>query len=138
VIVGAVNVATNLERIGDHAAGIARLVMRMAEQPLIKPLIDIPQMAQIGREMVRHAVDSFLNADAPLAEKVAAQDNEVDQLHGQVYRDLVEIMRKDNTVIQRATYLLWISHNLERIGDRALNIAERAVYITTGELKEFE
>jgi phosphate transport system protein len=137
-IVGAVSVATNLERIGDHAAGIARLTLRMIDQPLLKPLVDIPQMAEIGREMVQGAVDAFLAHDAELAERIVKRDDDVDRLQDHVYRELLEIMTNDKSTIERATYLLWVSHNLERIGDRAENICERAIYATTGELKEFQ
>jgi phosphate transport system protein len=136
LIVGAVSVATNLERIGDHAAGIARLTMRMIDQPLIKPLIDIPQMAEIGREMVKNGVRSFVDRDAKLAENVVHRDDDIDRLHAQVYRDLITFMTQDPSTVERATFLLWVSHNLERIGDRAINICERAIYVATGELKE--
>lgn len=137
-IVGAVSVATNLERIGDHAAGIARLTLRMIDQPLVKPLVDIPQMAEIGREMVQGAVDAFLSHDTALAERIVARDDDMDRLQDHIYRELLEIMTNDKSTIERATYLLWVSHNLERIGDRAENICERAIYATTGELKEFQ
>jgi phosphate transport system protein len=136
IVVGAVSVATNLERIGDHAAGIARLTLRMADQPLIKPLIDLPQMAEIAREMVKNAVDAFLDHNAVLAESVVTRDDDVDRLNQQVYRDLLSIMTRDPNTIERATFLLWVSHNLERIGDRAINICERAIYVATGDLKE--
>lgn len=136
-VVGAVSVATNLERIGDHAAGVARLTLRMIDQPLLKPLIDIPQMAEIGREMVKGAVDSFLDHNIQLAENIVRKDKQVDILHERVYRELIEFMTRDATTIERATFLLWVSHNLERIGDRAMNICERAIYAATGELKEF-
>ena len=137
-VVGAVSVATNLERIGDHAAGIARLTLRMIDQPLLKQLVDIPQMAEIGREMVKGSVDAFIEHDAALAERIVGRDNDVDLLHEQVYRELIGFMTKDTATIERATFLLWVSHNLERIGDRAMNICERAVYAATGELKEFQ
>jgi phosphate transport system protein len=136
ILVGAVSVATNLERIGDHAAGIARLTLRMIDQPLLKPLVDLPQMAEIGREMVKGAVEAFVNSNAALAEQVIERDKEVDRLHKQVYQDLLGFMTDDPTTVERATFLLWVSHNLERIGDRASNICERAVYVATGELKE--
>jgi|SRR5450432_3186054 phosphate transport system protein len=135
-VVGSLSIATNLERIGDHAAGIARLTLRMVDQPLLRPLVDIPQMAEVGREMVKGAVDAFLSHDAPLAEQIVARDKDVDALHLRVYNDLIGFMTKDSATIERATYLLWVSHNLERIGDRATNICERAIYAATGELKE--
>ncbi|MCC7450396.1 MAG: phosphate signaling complex protein PhoU [Anaerolineae bacterium] len=137
VIVGAANVAINLERIGDHAAGIARLTMRMADQPLLKPLIDVPQMAEVARSMVRDSVTAFLSQDTALAEQVVQRDEQIDRLHQQVYTDLIGFMTKDPSTVERATFLLWVSHNLERIGDRATNICERAIYVATGELKEF-
>jgi phosphate transport system protein len=137
VLVGAVSVGTNLERIADHAAGIARLALRMVDQPLVKPLVDIPQMAEIDRDMVKGAVDAFLRHDAVLAEQIVKRDDEVDRLHDQVYKELIGFMTKDPSTVERATFLLWVSHNLERIGDRATNICERAVYVATGELKEY-
>jgi phosphate transport system protein len=136
VIVGAVSVATNLERIGDHAAGIARLTLRMIDQPLLKPLVDLPEMALIAREMIRDSVKAFSEHDAVLAEAVVKRDDSIDMLHKQVYDDLLAFMTKDTNTIERATFLLWVSHNLERIGDRACNICERAIYVATGELKE--
>jgi phosphate transport system protein len=137
VIVGAVSIATNLERIGDHAAGIARLTLRMIDQPPIKPLVDIPLMCDICREMVADAVQSYVQRDAVLAEAVIKRDDDVDALDDRVYRDLIAIMTNDPSTVERATSLLWVSHNLERIADRACNISERAVYVATGELKEY-
>lgn len=136
-IVGAVSVATNLERMGDHAAGIARLTLRMCDKPLLKPLVDIPQMAEIAREMIRSSLDAYLKRDLALAEKVVAQDQQINRLHDLVYEELLGYMMNDARTIERATFLLWVSHNLERIGDRSINICERAIYLATGELKEF-
>lgn len=136
-IVAAISIATNLERIGDHAAGIARLTMRMCDQPLLKPLVDIPQMAEIARGMVNDAVRSYIEPSVALAEAVVARDKQVNELHRHVYEDLLAYMMRDSSTIERATYLLWVSHGLERIGDRAKNICERAIYLATGELKEF-
>ncbi len=135
-VMGAVSVATNLERIGDHAAGIARLTLRMVDQPLLRPLVDIPQMAELGRDMVKDAVRAFIEHDSVLAEQVVSRDTDVDVLQDTVYQQLIGFMMTDPSTVQRATYLLWVSHNLERIGDRATNICERAIYATTGILKE--
>jgi phosphate transport system protein len=132
-----VSVATNLERIGDHAAGIARLTLRLCERPLVKPLVDIPEMARIGREMVKDAVDAFVEHNEQLAQAVVQRDHDVDMLQDHVYDELISIMMRTPSTVELATYLLWVSHNLERIGDRALNICERAVYVATGILKEF-
>jgi phosphate transport system protein len=136
-IVGSVSVATNLERIGDHAAGIARLTLRMIDQPLLKPLIDLPQMAVNARDMVRDAVLAFTAHDSQLADSVVKRDDTLDMLHDKIYHELVGYMTRDSSTIERATYLLWVSHNLERIGDRSCNICERAIYVVTGELREF-
>lgn len=136
-VVGALSVATNLERIGDHAAGIARLTLQMLDKPLLKPLVDIPEMAEIARWMVRGAVNAFLLHDAVAAEQIVAKDKTIDVLNKRVYIELIDYMTHDPSTVERATFLLWVSHNLERIGDRAMNICERAIYVATGILKEF-
>ncbi len=138
VIVGTVSVASNLERIGDHVAGIARLTLRMVDRPPLKPLVDIPQMAEIGRMMVKSSVKAFLDHNVALAEQVMERDKDIDLLHAHVYDDLLKIMVSDARAIERATFLLWVSHNLERIGDRATHISERAIYVATGQLKEYQ
>ncbi len=135
-LVGTVSVATNLERIGDHAAGVARLALRMVDAPPPRPLVDIPQMAVIGREMVRGAVQAFVTRDVRLAESIIQRDVEIGQLQERAFRELIDLMTETPHVIERATFLLWISHNLERVGDRATNICERAIYVATGEIKE--
>jgi phosphate transport system protein len=137
IIVGAVSVATNLERIGDHAAGVARLTLRMLDRPLLKPLVDIPQMAEIARSMVKSSVGAFITRDVTAAEAVIARDAEIDTIHSRVYRELIDFMTRDAGAIERATFLLWVSHNIERIGDRSTNICERAIYVATGQLKEY-
>ena len=137
VIVGTVSVATNLERIGDHAAGIARLTLRMIDSPPLRPLTVLPQMSETARIMVREAVDAFLKHDMVLAEQVISRDQTIDQLHRHAYDELIACMMRDSTTVERATLLLWVSHNYERIGDRATNICERAIYVATGELKEY-
>ncbi len=131
------HIAVELERMGDHAAGIAKLVLRIADQPLLKPLIDIPLMAKTDREMICGALDAFVRQDAELARQVARRDDEVDQLYQQVFRELLTYMMEDPRNITRATYLLWAAHVLERIGDRATNICERVIFIVTGEFSEF-
>src|SRR5260221_14174658 len=109
----AVSVATNLERIGDHAKGIARLTLRMVDQPLLRPLVDIPQMAELGREMVKDSVNAFLEHNEELAEQVVMRDFDVDALQTSVYETLIGFMTTDPSTIKRATYLLGVSHNLE-------------------------
>ncbi len=135
-IIAAMHIAVELERMADHAEGIAQIVTRIAHEPLLKPLIDVPRMAQIAREMIHASLEAFIEKDIELARVTAARDEEIDQLHDQVVRELLTYMLQDPTNIQRATYLLWVSHNLERIGDRATNISERVIFMATGEMQE--
>ena len=135
-VIGATHIAVELERMGDHATGIAKITLRMLDQPLLKPLIDVPIMAGVVKEMTRTALDAFVRGDVDLARKVAARDDEVDQLYQQIFRELLTYMLEDPKNISRATFLLWVAHNLERIGDRAVNLCERAIFITTGQLGE--
>jgi phosphate transport system protein len=136
MIVAAMNIDTELERVADHAAGIARIVVQMGEEPLIKPLIDMPLMAEAARDMVARSLEAFAQGNAELAREVARRDDFVDQLYQQVFRELLTYMMEDPRTITRALYLLFIAHNLERIGDRATNIAERVIFMTSGELRE--
>ncbi|HEV2281425.1 MAG TPA: phosphate signaling complex protein PhoU [bacterium] len=126
----------DLERIGDHAVDIARATKRMADQPLLKPLIDIPRMAEMVQRMLRTGLDAFVQRDVGLAQQMAAADDQVDHLYGQVFRELLTYMIEDPHSIQRATYLLFSAQALERMGDHATNIAERVIYMVTGTLKE--
>ncbi len=135
-VIVAMHIVTDLERIGDHATGIAKTVLRMGEEGLLKPLVDIPHMADVAREMLKQALDAYLKHDADLARKMAERDDEVDYLYNQIFRDLLKVMVDDPQMTTRSTYLLWAAHNLERIGDRVTNIAERVIYMTTGEMKE--
>jgi len=135
-VIGATHIAVELERMADHATGVAKITLRMLDQPLLKPLIDVPIMAGVVKEMTRAALDAFVRGDVELARKVAARDDEVDQLYQQIFRELLTYMLEDPKNISRATFLLWVAHNLERIGDRAVNLCERAIFITTGQLGE--
>jgi phosphate transport system protein len=130
------NIVVDMERMADHAAGIAKTVIRMGDEPLLKPLIDIPKMAQAAREMLSDCLKSFVGRDATLAKKTADRDTEIDTLYKAVFDELIEIMARDPTTVERGTYLLWCAHNLERIGDRVTNIAERVVFMTTGDMRE--
>ena len=135
-VIGATHIAVELERMADHAMGIAKITLRMLDQPLLKPLIDMPIMAGVVKEMTRSALDAFVRGDVELARSVAARDDEVDQLYQQIFRELLTYMLEDPKNISRATFLLWVAHNLERIGDRAVNLCERGIFITTGQLGE--
>jgi phosphate transport system protein len=137
-IVAAMHIATEMERMADHAEGIAQLVTRLADEPLLKPLIDVPRMADIACEMLHASLDAFLDRDPKAAMTAAARDDEIDQLYDQVFRELLTYMLQDPRNINRATFLLWVAHNLERIADRITNISERVVFMTTGELKELD
>ncbi len=126
----------DLERIGDHAEDIALATKRMADQPLLKPLIDVPRMAEIVQEMLRDGLDAFVQRDTGRAQRMAAKDDEVDHLYAQVFRELLTYMIEDPRSIQRATHLLMVAQALERMGDHATNIAERVIYMVTGTLRE--
>ena len=129
---------TDLERMGDHASGIAKIVIDTADEELLKPLVDIPRMAQIAREMLNDAVTSFIEQDQEAAWRVAARDEEIDSLYEQIYRELLTYMMADPSTINRATHLLWAAHNVERIGDRVTNICERTVFTVTGRFEEMD
>jgi phosphate transport system protein len=128
------NITAELERIGDYAEGIARLVLKLSGQPLLKPLIDIPRMAQESRRMLMTSLEAFARQDVELARQVGEADDIVDALYDQVYRELLVYMMEDPRTITQATYLLWVAHNLERIADRTTNIAERVVFLDSGEI----
>ena len=130
------HIITDLERMGDHAEGIAKINLMMGDEPLLKPLIDIPKMADKARDMLRRSLDAFVAGTSRRASALAPEDDEVDELYDRVYRDLLDIMIKDPTTITRATHLLWVAHNLERIGDRVTNICERVVFMVTGRMEE--
>jgi phosphate transport system protein len=138
VIVSVLSIAADLERIGDHAEGIASIVVLMADEPPVKPLVDIPKMAEEARQMLRDSLDAFINRDVEAAYAVGRADDLVDELQDLVYKDLVEIMIKDPSTVEPCTHLLWVAHNLERSADRATNVAERVVFTATGELPEMD
>ncbi len=129
-------VAGELERMGDYAKGIATIIIRMGNEPLLKPLIDIPLMAHKGADMLHRALTAFVNEDVEAARSIPAEDDEVDGLYTQVYHELMIFVMEDPRNIERANWLLWVAHNLERFSDRVTNICERTVFIVTGELKE--
>ena len=129
-------IVTELERIGDYAKGIARINLLIGEQPLVKPLIDLPVMAQKARYMLHRSLEAFAQRDAVLARAIPKQDDEIDGLYNQIYRELISYIMEDPRTIEGANYLLWVAHNLERTADRVINICERVVYTVTGELSE--
>jgi phosphate transport system protein len=129
-------VAGELERMGDYAKGIAHIAVMIGNEPLIKPLIDIPRMAEQATSMLHRAVGAFIEVDADTARKIPSEDDQVDYLYNLVYRELVTIMFRNPDAIDQGNYLLWAAHNLERVADRVTNICERTIYIATGKLQE--
>jgi phosphate transport system protein len=127
-----------LERMGDYAKGIAKVAILLADQPPVKPLIDIPRMSEIAVSMLHRAVGAFIDGDTELASAIPFEDDQVDSLYNQVYRELVTIMFSNPATIDRANHLLWVAHNLERMADRVTNICERTIYVATGRLVEMD
>ncbi|MBI5301627.1 MAG: phosphate signaling complex protein PhoU [Chloroflexi bacterium] len=129
-------IAIELERIADHSKNLGEIVIHMGNEPLLKPLIDIPRMADICDSMLKQALDAFVRNDAELGRAVAVRDDEIDQLYKQIFRELLTFMLEDARTVTRAMNLLFAAHNLERIGDRITNIGERVIYAATGRLEE--
>ncbi len=135
-IIAVLHITVDLERMGDHAEGIARIVLMLADEAPLKPYIDIPRMAQIAIEMMEGALDAYKRRDTALARRIIDRDDEVDELYEQLYRELLMFMIEERGTIQRATYLIWVAHNLERIADRVTNICERVVYLVEGKIHD--
>ena len=129
-------IAMELERMGDYAKGIAKINLMIGEGALLKPLVDIPRMAEKGRDMLHRALDAFIRRDVDLARAIPAEDDEVDALYNQVYRELITLIMANPQNMDQATYLLWVAHNLERLADRVTNICERVIFTVTGEMIE--
>jgi phosphate transport system protein len=138
LLASTMEIISELERMGDYAKGIANINLRMGEQPLLKPLIDIPRMAQKGVDMLHRALTAFVNEDVEAAKAIPVEDDEVDALYNQIYRELMMFIIQDPKSIERANWLLWVGHNLERVADRVTNICERTVFIVTGEMNEIK
>jgi phosphate transport system protein len=137
-VVSAMNVVLDLERMGDHAANVAKIAIRIGDEPPLKPLIDIPYMAKQCCDMLRSVMTAYAELNAAAAEAISKQDNIVDQLYDQVFRELLTYMIEDERTIKRAMHLLFVAHNLERIADRVTNICERVIYLRTGRMKELD
>ena len=134
MISAVISIASELERIGDYAEGIAKITIRGASEPLLKPLIDVPRMAELSQRMLREAVDAFVNRDVEAARRLAEEEPEVDALTTQVQNELLSYMLRDPKNIERALHLIFVAHNLERVADRTTNIAERLIFLVTGEI----
>ncbi len=136
VIIAVLNIIVDLERIADHAEGNAKIAVMIGNEPPLKPLIDLPRMNQKTVDMLRRSLDAFCNRDAEAARSLCGEDDEVDNLYDQVFRELLTFMAEDSKTITRATRLIWVGHNLERSADRVTNICERVVYLVTGKMSE--
>jgi phosphate transport system protein len=136
IILAVLNIVSEVERIGDYAEGIAKIAIMIGNEPPLKPLIDIPRMAEQTIDMLRRSLDAFVNRDAEAAKKISAEDDIIDQLYDQVFRELLTFMAEDPKTITRATRLIWVAHNLERSADRVTNICERVVFVVTGKMEE--
>ncbi len=130
------DVAGELERMGDYAKGIAKINIIMGEQKLLKPLVDLPRMAEKTADMLHRALTAFTEEDVLAAESIPAEDDTIDELYTQIYRELITYVMGDPTAIERSNWLLWAAHNLERVGDRVTNICERTIFIATGAMEE--
>lgn len=131
-------VVGELERMGDYAKGIAKITLMMGNQPPVKPLIDIPRMSEITVDMLHRAIGAFVNKDADQARLIPEEDDQVDNLYNQVYRELVTVILANPRTIDGANFLMWAAHNLERMADRVTNICERTLYTVTGDLIEVD
>ena len=138
LLASSMEIIGELERMGDYAKGIANINVRMGDEPLLKPLIDVPRMAQKDVDMLHRALTAFIEEDVEAAEAIPMEDDEVDALYNQVYRELMTFVIADPKTMERANWLLWVAHNLERVADRVTNICERTVFIATGEMNEIK
>jgi len=136
IIVAVLSIITELERIADHAEGTASIALMIGNEPPVKPLIDLPRMAEKTIDMLHRSLDAFISRDAEKARQIASEDDEIDELYSGVFRELLVFMVEDPKVCSRATRLIWVAHNLERSADRVTNICERVVYLVTGKMEE--
>ena len=132
-LIALLNIITELERIGDYAAGIAKITMRIGDEKHVKSLIDIPRMKEIAVDMVENSMKAYINCDAKSARMIHSQDDDIDDLYKQIYRELISYMIENPANTTQCTYLVWVAHNIERMGDRVTNICERIIYHATGE-----
>ena len=138
IIIAVLYIIVDLERMADHAGGIAKIAIMIGDEPPLKPLIDIPRMAERATDMLHRSLDAFVKHDADAARQISAEDDEVDNLYDQVFRELLVFMMEDPRTVTRATRLIWVAHNLERTADRVTNICERVVFTVTGKIEEME
>ncbi len=131
-------IATEVERIGDYAKGIARISIAIGEKPLIKPIVTIPVLADRVCSMLEDAMKAFVTGSGDLAREVAARDTEIDLLNDRIQREILTFTLEDPRNIPGALQLTWVAHNLERTGDRVVNICERVIFTITGRLMDLD
>ena len=136
IIICVLNIISELERIGDYAVGTARITIITGDEPPLKPLIDLPRMADKTIDMLKRSLTAFINLNEESAKQICSEDDEVDNLYDQVRRELILFMVSDPRTITRATRLMWVGHNMERSADRVTNICERVVFLVTGKMEE--
>jgi len=138
LLAAVLEISTELERMGDYAKGISRISLYLGNQPLLKSFPQIPQMCDKVVENLGRALDAFIHGDVEAARAIPLEDDEIDALYNSVNRELLTIISERPDAIDRANYMPWVAHNLERAGDRVTNICERVIYTVTGELLEFD
>lgn len=138
LLASVLEITTELERIGDYAKGIGRIILLIGPEPLMKPLVDIPLMCEQVLKMLDRALDAFIHQDADAARAIAAEDDLVDDLYNKIYREIIGFLVENPQLFDRANYLLWAAHNLERAGDRTVNICERVLFNVTGQMAELD
>jgi phosphate transport system protein len=131
-------IATDLERMGDYGKGLSKINLMLGKTPRLEPPTDLPVMADMACDMLRRALDAFVERDVDAAEAIPDEDDELDALYNKVYRELLDDIIEDPTVTDEATHLLWAAHNLERAGDRVTNICERVLFTVTGQMTELD
>jgi len=132
----ALKITTDLERIADHAVDIAKATLRIAGEQLVKPLVDIPRMADISMRMLQDSLQAYARRDVQLAAGLASREDEVDKLYSTILRDVIALMGAEAGVNRQLTHLLMAAHDLERVADHATNIGEGVIYMVTGKRKD--
>jgi len=138
ILASILDIAGELERIGDYAKGIARIAMRLGDQTPLQQMVHLQKMAELTADMLHRAIGAFVELDEKTALSIPKEDDQIDILYNKVYQELLDLMINDRDNIDRATFHLWVAHNLERGADRVTNICERTVFTTSGELIEFD
>lgn len=138
LVASILEVVNELERMGDYAKGIARVCLRIGDQEHIKPILDLPRMADLAVDMLHRAVAAFVTLDVETASAIPAEDVQVDNFYQVIYNDLIAIVTRDPATAGQANLLMWAAHNLERMADRVTNICERTIYVRTGEMTEID